>query len=140
MISSCRGLSLLEVVVAMGLFSSAFIAMSALNQKQYSDAEYALQSLRAVHEMENKLEYFRTRSSTLSAAQGVLPFTQFSSGQTTVSSGAMVIDWQVSSVSAAGAMSSQIKQVTVTATWQDRAGETKTKKLTTMLSQYGEFD
>ncbi|PNQ59845.1 type IV pilus modification PilV family protein [Vibrio sagamiensis] len=135
MISTIRGLSLIEVLVSLVLISIGALGLIKLQVFIERKSDYALHSIEALRLAENKLEWFRTRGasdalSTVSSAQfATLTADSFKSGQYTVS-------WQVSSERS----SASLKSVVITSHWQDRTGQQQSLELRTMLSRFNEFE
>jgi type IV pilus assembly protein PilV len=130
---------LIEVTVALAVLSVGVLSLFSMQTGFIAGAEYSLHSLRALHRLESKLEYFRTRASSVSSAPGTINFTSIVTEQESAVSGGIALSWTVSAADG-GFSEQQLKQIVVEATWQDRTGMLHTKKLTTLLSQYGEFD
>ncbi len=114
------------------------MGLSKLQAYMENQADYALNSLQALHLAEGQLEYFRTRSEL--GTDGTIAYAALSSSSTsTVVSGANHVDYSVSWTINNAAVT-DVKQVTVTTSWQDRRNQTQQVVLKTMLSKYSEFD
>jgi Tfp pilus assembly protein PilV len=128
---------MIEVLIGLSVLSAGLLSVFSLQTHFITSTELALQNLRALHQMDSQLEYFRTRSSSPSAAAGSLDFAILTTGHRAERVDGIELSWEVNLVALAA---EPLKQVEITATWQDRKGATHTKKLTTLYSQYGEFD
>ncbi|ORT48369.1 hypothetical protein ST37_19400 [Vibrio sp. qd031] len=137
MTSNQKGATMIEVLVGLSVLTAGLLSLFSLQAHFITSTEQALQNLRALHQIDSQLEYFRTRSSSPSAAVGSLDFALLTTGHRTEQIDGIELSWEVNTVALAA---EPLKQVEVTATWQDRKGATHTKKLTTLYSQYGEFD
>jgi Tfp pilus assembly protein PilV len=140
LIIKVRGASLIEVTVALAVLSVGVLSLFSMQTRFIASAEHSLQSLRALHQLESKLEYFRTRANSVSNAVGGISFSSINDGHAPVIYDDITLTWTVSAASEGGLSPQQLKLVVVEAQWRNRAGVTQTKKLTTLLSQYGEFD
>ncbi|CAM3052572.1 type IV pilus modification PilV family protein [Vibrio mytili] len=135
MISKQNGFSLLEVLIAFLLLGVGALGLTKLNVYLERESEYAINSIEALRLAENKLEWFRTRgASAASPAMPVADFDSIATGSSAV--GAYTLQWQVPSATVSGSL----KTVTVTASWEDRLGETQSIQLKTMISRFSEFD
>ncbi len=135
MISKQNGFILLEVLIAFLLLGVGALGLTKLNVYLERESEYAIKSIEALHLAENKLEWFRTRGA--SAATPAVPVADFDSIATGSSAvGTYILQWQVPAATVSGSL----KTIAVTASWQDRLGQTQSVQLKTMLSRYSEFD
>ncbi len=135
MISKQNGFSLLEVLIAFLLLGVGALGLTKLNVYLERESEYAIKSIEALRLAENKLEWFRTRGA--SAATSAMPVADFDSIATGSSAvGTYILQWQVPAATVSGSL----KTIAVTASWQDRLGQTQSVQLKTMLSRYSEFD
>ena len=149
MISNQRGFSLLEVLISFLLVGVAALGMVKLKTYTEQKADYAIQSIEALHFAERQLEYYRTRANNVSGATGLIDFAELhspdhclnkSSSQPLVELSGSEYSLSCSVVNANGALSSALRNITVTVAWQDRMNQPQSIKLETMLSKYSEFD
>ncbi|WP_423840215.1 type IV pilin [Vibrio mytili] len=129
------GYSLVEVLLSFLLIGIASLGLLKLQVNVEQKADYAAHSVKALNLAEQKLEWFRTRgASAASPAMPVADFDSIATGSSAV--GAYTLQWQVPSATVSGSL----KAVTVTASWEDRLGETQSIQLKTMISRFSEFD
>ncbi|MEF1309781.1 type IV pilin [Vibrio mytili] len=129
------GYSLVEVLLSFLLIGIASLGLLKLQVNVEQKADYAAHSVKALNLAEQKLEWFRTRgASAASPAMPVADFDSIATGSSAV--GAYTLQWQVPSATVSGSL----KTVTVTASWEDRLGETQSIQLKTMISRFSEFD
>lgn len=144
MTSKHNGFSLLDSLIALVVLSVGVIGLVKLQIYIDRRADFALNSIEALHLAEDKLEFFRA-SSVNSAGTGTIWFDgpQFNSDDDTASvSGSSytfnrkwVIEDKLSLSGVAGA-----KLIHVTVDWVDRWNNTSKVELETMVSRYSEFD
>ena len=149
MTSNQSGFSLLEVLISFLLVGVAALGMVKLQTYTEQKADYAIQSVEALHFAERQLEYYRTRANNVSGAVGLIRFSEFhqsnhclNTGSSNPLSGLSGSEYSLScSVeNADGALSSALRNITITVVWQDRMSQTQRITLKTMLSKYSEFD
>lgn len=158
MISKQQGFSLIEVMIAFAVLVFGVLGLMKLQSYMERQSDYALHSIRALHLAEAKLELFRTRS--ISGANGTLAYSDIGSGceivlgddsvSTTIISGggctlppissAYKVSWEVVSPPASSAVSTALKTIEMSSSWNDRRNEPQSLVLKTMLSKYNEFD
>ncbi|ANP77731.1 type IV pilin [Vibrio crassostreae 9CS106] len=148
-ISNQRGFSLLEVLISFLLVGVAALGMVKLQTYTEQKADYAIQSIEALHFAERQMEYYRTRASNASGAVGLIPFSELNQAShclntassdplSGLSGSAYAMTCEVTNAN--GALSSALKSITVTIAWQDRMNHAQSIYLETMLSKYSEFD
>ncbi|WP_414932001.1 prepilin-type N-terminal cleavage/methylation domain-containing protein [Vibrio europaeus] len=134
--NSQRGFTLLEVLIALLLIGIASLALIKLQVYTEQRSDFAVRSIEGLNLIENKLEWFRTRGADSNQSSvAVADFDLISSGSDSLHSYQLV--WQISTPSAE--LSSSLKQITITARWQDRLGEPHQLTLNTMIARDGEF-
>ena len=134
--NSRQGFTLLEVLIALLLIGIASLALIKLQVYTEQRSDFAVKSIEGLNLIENKLEWFRTRGANSSLSSvAVADFDLISSGSESLPP--YQLNWQVSTPSAA--LSSSLKQITISAHWQDRLGEPQQLTLTTMIARDGEF-
>ncbi len=134
--NSRRGFTLLEVLIALLLIGIASLALIKLQVYTEQRSDFAVKSIEGLNLIENKLEWFRTRGADPSQSSvAVADFDSISSGSDSLPP--YQLSWQISTPSAA--LSSSLKQITISAYWQDRLGESQQLTLTTMIARDGEF-
>ena len=134
--NSRRGFTLLEVLIALLLIGIASLALIKLQVYTEQRSDFAVKSIEGLNLIENKLEWFRTRGADPSQSSvAVADFDLISSGSDFLPP--YQLSWQISTPSAA--LSSSLKQITISAHWQDRLGELQQLTLTTMIARDGEF-
>ena len=131
------GFTFIEILIALLLVSMATLALTKLQIDIESNADDAQNSLEALQYAEAKLEWFRTRGA--STPLSTVPVADFSrdlkSGETKVNN-VYAMSWQVSSTE----LNSALKEITVEVSWLDRPGEERSIALTTLISEFSEFD
>jgi len=149
MISNQSGFSLLEVLISFLLVGVAALGMVKLQVYTEQKADYAIQSVEALHFAERQLEYYRTRANDVSGAVGLLDFSELhladhclnisnSHPLSGLSGSGYALSCTVNKAN--GALSSALRNITVTVAWQDRMSDPQSITLETMLSKYSEFD
>lgn len=135
MISKQKGFNLLEVLISFLLIGVGALGLTKLNVYLERESEYAIKSIEALRIAENQLEWFRTRGA--SAAMSTITPANFASIATGSSvTGSYVVEWEVPAATVSGTL----KTITITSSWKDRIGETRSVQLKTMISQYSEFE
>lgn len=135
MISKQKGFNLLEVLISFLLIGVGALGLTKLNVYLERESEYAIKSIEALRLAENQLEWFRTRGA--SAAMSTITPANFASIATGSSvTGSYVVEWEVPAATVSGTL----KTITITSSWKDRIGETRSVQLKTMISQYSEFE
>lgn len=135
MISKQKGFNLLEVLISFLLIGVGALGLTKLNVYLERESEYAIKSIEALRLAENQLEWFRTRGA--SAAMSTITPANFASIATGSSvTGSYVVEWEVPAATVSGTL----KTITITSSWKDRVGETRSVQLKTMISQYSEFE
>ena len=149
MISNNSGFSLLEVLISFLLIGVASLGLVKLQVYAEQKSDYAIQSVEALHFAERQLEYYRSRANNVSGAVGLIRFSELHQSNHRLNtdssnplSGFSGSEYSLScSVeNADGALSSALRNITVTVAWQDRMSQTQSITLDTMLSKYSEFD
>lgn len=149
MTSNQGGFSLFEVLISFLLVGVAALGMVKLQTYAEQKADYAIQSVEALHFAERQLEYYRTRANNVSGAVGLIRFSELhhtdhclNADSSSPLSGLSGSEYSLSCsvVNANGAMSSALRNITVTVSWQDRMSKMQSITLETMLSKYSEFD
>ncbi len=135
MIFRQRGVSLMEVLIAMLLLTTAILGSAQLHVYMQRQAEYTVKSIQAMQQIDNKLESFRARS--LTPVSGGIDFYSIVDG-TMQGKHDIHLAWTVSPVT--GELASHLKQITMVASWQDREGNERSIHINTLLSAYSEFD
>lgn len=141
MIFKQQGFSLLEVLISFVLLTVGVIGLIKLQVFIDKKSEYAAASIGALYAAESKLEYFRTRS--IDGEGGTIPFTSITTQESEELINGYYVTWSVidslpTMISGVAVVS--LKEIQVTAEWNDRWGETQEVVLQTMLSRYSEFD
>lgn len=135
MISKQKGFNLLEVLISFLLIGVGALGLTKLNVYLERESEYAIKSIEALRLAENQLEWFRTRGA--SEAMSTITPANFASIATGSSvTGSYVVEWEVPAATVSGTL----KTITITSSWKDRIGETRSVQLKTMISQYSEFE
>lgn len=149
MISNQRGFNLLEVLISFLLVGVAALGMVKLQTYTEQKADYAIHSVEALHFAERQLEYYRTRANDVSGAVGLIDFAELhladhclnisnSHPLSGLSGSGYALSCTVTNAN--GALSSALRNITVTVAWQDRMSDPQSITLETMLSKYSEFD
>lgn len=131
MISKHQGFSLIEVLITFIILIVGIMGLIKLQTYMERQADYAENSIKALHLAESKLELFRTRS--VSGANGTLNFASISSNSDV--SGPYTITWTVSD-----SLSGALKTIEIQTEWDNRWNERQSVALKTMISKYNEFD
>ncbi|HBV77319.1 MULTISPECIES: type IV pilus modification PilV family protein [Vibrio] len=150
MISKQQGFSLIEVLITFIILIVGIMGLIKLQTYMERQADYAENSIKALHLAESQLELFRTRSvsganSSLSGASstatcddvGFMTFDCIIDGTST--SGAYTTIWTVSgSFPIPGGVA--LKTIEIETGWDTRWNERQSVALKTMISKYNEFD
>ncbi|WP_105903083.1 type IV pilus modification PilV family protein [Vibrio gangliei] len=131
MISKQQGFSLIEVLITFVILIVGIMGLVKLQTYMERQADYAENSIKALHLAEAQLELFRTRS--VSGADGTITFASISDGSAV--SGAYLTKWMVSD-----SLSGALKTIEIETGWSNRWNERQSVALKTMISQYNEFD
>ncbi|MGV3002687.1 type IV pilus modification PilV family protein [Vibrio sp. E150_018] len=131
MISKQQGFSLIEVLITFIILIVGIMGLIKLQTYMERQADYAENSIKALHLAESQLEYFRSRS--VSGADGTLPFSSIS-GSSSIS-GAYMTRWTVTE-----SLSGALKTIEIETGWDTRWNERQSVALKTMISKYNEFD
>lgn len=131
MISKQQGFSLIEVLITFIILIVGIMGLIKLQTYMERQADYAENSIKALHLAETKLEFFRSRS--VSGADGTLPFSAISSGSDV--SGVYTTEWVVND-----SLSGALKTIEIETGWDTRWNERQSVALKTMISKYNEFD
>lgn len=136
MISSQRGFSLIEVLLSFLLIGIGSLGLVKLQVYTEKKADYAINSIEALHLAESKLEWFRTRGA-LTAFSTITPadFTSDLVNGSDASHADYTLSWTVTD-----SLSGELKTINIRSSWEDRSGLTQFIELTTMISKYSEFD
>jgi len=143
------GFSLLEVLISFLLVGVAALGMVKLQTYTEQKADYAIQSVEALHFAERQLEYYRTRANNVSGAVGLIRFSELHQSDHCLNtdssnplSGLSGSEYSLncSVENAEGALSGALRNIIVTVAWQDRMSQAQRITLKTMLSKYSEFD
>ncbi|MBW3697987.1 prepilin-type N-terminal cleavage/methylation domain-containing protein [Vibrio sp. T187] len=149
MICKQKGFSLIEVLISFLLIGVSALGLVKLQVYVEQKADYAIQSIEALHFAERQMEYYRTRAENVSGAVGLIAFSELGLAEhclnvshTNSLSGlaGSGYDYSCSVVDVSGVLSGALKSVNVTVTWTDRLNITQSLTLETMLSKYSEFD
>lgn len=141
MIFKQKGFSLLEVLISFILLTVGVIGLIKLQIFIDRKSEYAARSIGALYAAESKLEYFRTRSSV--GGGNTISFDSIKIQNTAELINGYQVTWSVVDslpVVISGVTVISLKEIKVTAEWNDRWGETHGVVLQTMLSRYSEFN
>ncbi|MCF7354243.1 prepilin-type N-terminal cleavage/methylation domain-containing protein [Vibrio sp. CK2-1] len=137
MISKQQGFSLIEVLITFIILIVGIMGLIKLQTYMERQADYAENSIKALHLAESQLEYFRTRS--INGTDGTKPFSSISEGTHSFVSGAYTVEWTVSgSFPISGGVA--LKTIEIEAGWSNRWNERQSVALKTMISKYNEFD
>ncbi|MGO2343635.1 type IV pilus modification PilV family protein [Vibrio litoralis] len=131
MISKQQGFSLIEVLITFIILIVGIMGLIKLQTYMERQADYAENSIKALHLAETKLEFFRSRS--VSGADGTLLFSTISSGSDV--SGVYTTKWVVND-----SLSGALKTIEIETGWDTRWNERQSVALKTMISKYNEFD
>lgn len=131
MISKQQGFSLIEVLITFIILIVGIMGLIKLQTYMERQADYAENSIKALHLAETKLEFFRSRS--VSGADGTLLFSSISDGSSV--SGIYTTKWVVN-----GSLSGALKTIDIETGWNNRWNERQSVALKTMISKYNEFD
>lgn len=136
MISNQRGFSLVEVLLSFLLIGVGSLGLVKLQIYTEQKAEYAINSIEALHLAESKLEWFRTRGA-LTAFSTITPadFTSDIVNGSDASHADFTLNWTV-----VESFSGELKTINIQSSWEDRAGISQSVELMTMVSKYSEFD
>ncbi|WP_394250680.1 prepilin-type N-terminal cleavage/methylation domain-containing protein [Vibrio profundi] len=149
MICKQKGFSLIEVLISFLLIGVSALGLVKLQIYVEQKADYAIQSIEALHFAERQMEYYRTRAENVSGAVGLIDFSELeltehclnlshtNSLSGLASSG---YDYSCTVDGVSGVLSGALKNVNVTVTWVDRLNAVQSLTLETMLSKYSEFD
>lgn len=144
-----QGFSLIEVLISFMLIGVASLGLVKLQVYAEQKSDFALHSVEALHFAERQLEYYRTRANDVSGAVGLIDFSELhladhclnisnSHPLSGLSGSGYALSCTVTNAN--GALSSALRNITVTVAWQDRMGDPQSITLETMLSKYSEFD
>ncbi|TVO36182.1 type IV pilus modification PilV family protein [Vibrio algivorus] len=131
MISKQQGFSLIEVLITFIILIVGIMGLIKLQTYMERQADYAENSIKALHLAETKLELFRSRS--VSGADGTLLFSSISDGSSI--SGIYTTKWVVND-----SLSDALKTIDIETGWNNRWNERQSIALKTMISKYNEFD
>lgn len=131
MISKQKGFSLIEVLIAFIILIVGIMGLIKLQTYMERQADYAENSIKALHLSESQLELFRTRS--VSGGDGTIVFGSISSSSSV--SGIYTSAWIVTD-----SFSGALKTIDIHTQWYNRWNEPQSVALKTMISQYNEFD
>ena len=131
MISKQQGFSLIEVLITFIILIVGIMGLIKLQTYMERQADYAENSIKALHLAEAQLELFRTRS--VSGADGTITFDSISSGSHI--SGIYTPEWTVTN-----SLSQALKTINIETGWSNRWNERQSVALKTMISKYNEFD
>ncbi|MFH0256202.1 prepilin-type N-terminal cleavage/methylation domain-containing protein [Vibrio rumoiensis] len=131
MISKQQGFSLIEVLITFIILIVGIMGLIKLQTYMERQADYAENSIKALHLAEAQLELFRTRS--VSGADGTITFASISSGSSV--SGVYTSQWIVTD-----SLSGALKTINIKTGWNNRWNERQSVALKTMISKYNEFD
>ncbi|CAH0538870.1 type IV pilus modification PilV family protein [Vibrio marisflavi] len=132
-----RGFSFLEILIALLCLSFATLSLTKLQVYVEKSTELAADRLQALHLVEDKLEWFRTRG----ASSEYSSMTPAGFSQDLVSSEEQVSDkYLMSWTSESAGLSESLKRVTVAVSWVDRFGQPQEVSLNTLIAQSSEFD
>lgn len=150
MISKQRGFSLFEVMISFAIIGLASLGLIKLQATVEQKADYAMQSIEALHYAERQMELYRTRVEDVSGASGLIAFDQLGN---TAHCGAGMADMVSSGYNlvckvddVTGSLSGDLKELTVTVWWEKRVADSAEHapsyavSLTSYVSKYSEFD
>nr|WP_086940859.1 prepilin-type N-terminal cleavage/methylation domain-containing protein [Thaumasiovibrio occultus] len=153
MISKHRGFGLLEALIALIVLSVGVVGLIRLQVYIDRKADYAIASIDALAIAEEKLEYFRTRSTRdgVSEASGTIyfdgPILEPNTYNQTVSGAGLTYNYSLETkirdtlmLPGPGTTSAAAKTIDVTVQWTDNWNETHEVALKTMVSRYSEFN
>lgn len=133
MISKQQGFSLIEVLITFIILIVGIMGLIKLQTYMERQADYAENSIKALHLAETRLEYFRSRS--VSGADGTIKFDDIQPGVLPVTSDGYLTKWAVSD-----SLSGALKTIEIETGWDTRWNERQSVALKTMISKYNEFD
>ena len=150
MISKHQGFSLIEVLITFIILIVGIMGLVKLQTYMERQADFAENSIKALHLAESQLELFRTRSvnganSSLSGASstatcddiGYLTFDCILDGDSV--SGTYTSTWTVSGLLPVSSAYT-LKSIEIETRWKSRWNESQSITLKTMISKYNEFD
>ncbi len=135
--SKQRGFSLIEVMVTFALIGVSALGLIKLQSYIEQRADYALQSIKALNVVEQRLEWFRARG-----AKGARQFLATPDYERSIVSyvceedPVYTVSWEVHEPNASVA----VKTIKMTGSWYDRSGRKQSVSLETMMSKYNEFE
>ncbi|OLQ92674.1 hypothetical protein BIY22_15235 [Vibrio panuliri] len=150
MITKQKGFSLLEVLLAFTLISIATLGLLKLQITLQQKADFILQQTQALHFAEQQMERFISRANSVSAASGVIAFSELGEAVncgthlSALSGSIYTLECQVSTVS--GVLEDVMRKVTVKVSWVNLPNQTGESNgvngvlLQTNVSKFGEFD
>ncbi|OEF28579.1 type IV pilus modification PilV family protein [Vibrio rumoiensis] len=133
MTSKQKGFSLIEVLITFIILIVGIMGLVKLQTYMERQADFAENSIKALHLAESQLEFFRTRS--ISGASGTIAFSSISEGTYSIVSGSYTTTWTVTD-----SLSGALKTVDIETGWDTRWNDRQSVALKTMISQYNEFD
>lgn len=145
-----NGFSLFEVMVSLVLITIAALGLIKLQANLEQKATFTLQQIEALHFAERQLELFRARANDTVGSTGLVAFSQLAlpaycgHGIDQLSGSIYSISCKVED--AGGILSGELKNVTVTVSWDKRVSDyielspSHAVSLSTKLSKYSEFD
>ncbi|NVD06044.1 prepilin-type N-terminal cleavage/methylation domain-containing protein [Vibrio sp. JPW-9-11-11] len=129
-----RGVTLMEVLVALTLVSVAILGLAKLQVRVKHEAAHATSSMAALNLAEQSLELLRARSAN--GAISWSDFAGFESGSESVRYAPYSLEWQVMSVATHSEV--ELKRVLITVSWVSQSGQAQSLSLLTMLSNRAE--
>lgn len=131
------GFSLIEVMISFVLMGIGALGLVKLQAYIEQRADFSMHSVQALNLAEQKLEWFRTRGASSTAATFLLAdyVDDLVAGEDATHP-LYTLQWEIPAVTVSGAL----KTVVITASWFDRHGNPQHIELKTMVSKYSEFD
>ena len=130
-----RGISLLESLIAMGVAAAALLGLLSMQTLLSCSADAAKQRSEAVRLADEQIESMRPYTK-IASTPGQLAWADLAAGTDAVSTNATYMRaWTID-----GSAADTLRQVTVTLSWQDRAGEAPQMVLSSVIAQMDPAD
>ena len=130
-----RGVGLLESLIAMGVAAAALLGLLSMQTLLSCSADAAKQRSEAVRLADEQIESMRPYTK-IASTPGQLAWADLAAGTDAVSTNATYMRaWTID-----GSAADTLRQVTVTLSWQDRAGEAPQMVLSSVIAQMDPAD
>lgn len=127
-----RGFGLLEVLISMLILTTGIVGLIQLQTYMDKQADFAENSIRALHLAESKLELFRLRAIVEDGLSD--NFSSIQTGQEQVAH--FTLQWRVTDVLAEQLNSIDLKIIEIETRWKNRLNEDESIQLKTMIARY----